>query len=110
MASWLELLCVKGGMRDPRQRALRLEELRPLVEADPETAWELDPRGTVMVRNSDGSESPWGPRPGFGFTDGSGFCVCYECDGGLVIHTEDLARAEQKVRAWAERLGAKVFE
>jgi hypothetical protein len=111
---YLFLKCVRGddSMWAEPSRVLCLSELRQLAEADPELRWGLDPRGTIPVKNSDGSISMMKPFEGFSFADTAGapFHMCYEFYQGISIHPEGEQRVHEKARDFAEKLGAKLFQ
>jgi hypothetical protein len=111
---YLFLKCVSPGdtMWEKPSRTLRLSELQELVEADSDLRWGFDLRGTIPVKNSDGTIVAMPPFPGFSFSsppDSALFFICYEFYDGLAIHPEGDERVDQKAQRFAEQLGAKLF-
>ncbi|MGL6077092.1 MAG: hypothetical protein ACRC8S_23305 [Fimbriiglobus sp.] len=107
---WLELRCVELSKREDPFRLLTVADVRGLVNHNPDLYWGTDPDGPLPIKNSDGSFTTFPPQEGFGFVYRPEiFCICYEHDGGVTIHTNGDTLAEAKCRAFAEALHAIVF-
>ena len=94
---------------------LRLQEFEGTLSGIAQVKWGINPRGPIDVKNPDGTVASLPAMHGFVFlasgkcTDPLPFYICYECYGGVAIHSENDQRVEDLLMEVAPKLKAKVF-
>jgi hypothetical protein len=111
---YIMLKCVPAGGEESDEvtRTLTVPDLEAVARADSTVYWGEDPKGTLPVKNTDGSVTMMKTYLGFSFTPTPGmddFFICYEFSDGICIHTERQDDVCRKCAEFAVALGATAF-
>jgi hypothetical protein len=104
--------CVREEIYERPDRILKLDDVRRVVESDPELQWGIQDRPSLPVRNSDGSYTMLKPFPGFFLKPSprETFTICYEVYYGIGMHFAENPRVLAKCQEIARLLSAKLFK